>query len=293
MVIVRLNGGLGNQLFQYAAGRRLSIFHRTPIKIDLGIYDYHKLRCYSLTSFRIKESIATKSEVAKAQEKYLKNSLGGIPGLIWKFKWRRRWSLVKEFYLGPYNPEILHTTRNVYLDGYWQSEKYFIDVQDVIRQEFTVRNELSFECKAIAALITSTNSVSLHVRRADYVSDSETHQTHGVCNLEYYKKCIDLVKTRVSNPYFFVFSDDISWCKENLHFDVPTTFVTHGGAKGDYEDFRLMSLCKHNVIANSSFSWWAAWLNTNPDKMILAPRKWLNDSKYNTQDVIPDRWIKI
>jgi hypothetical protein len=293
MVIVKLNGGLGNQMFQYAAGRRLSIFHRIPIKLDVTSYDYHKLRQYSLGAFRIEEAFAAPSELTEAQGNSVENQGSGILRLIRRFGKRRRWSVVRENYLGPYNPGILNTTRDVYLDGYWQSERYFRDVQDVIKSEFTIQHELSSESRKMAALITNTDSVSIHVRRADYVLDPATHQTHGVCELEYYQMCVDLIKARIAHPYFFVFSDDVSWCKENLRFDYPIAFVAHRSARGDHEDLKLMSLCKHNIIANSSFSWWGAWLNANKNKSILAPRRWLKDLRYDTRDLIPEDWIQV
>jgi hypothetical protein len=293
MVIVRLNGGLGNQLFQYAAGRRLSIFHGTTIKLDIRTFDYHKLRHYSLAAFRIEEAFATPSEIAEAQDLSSGKQASSIQRFIRRFKAPRRWSVLREAHLGPYNPRILNTAGDVYLDGYWQSEKYFKDVHEVIRREFTVRNELGSESQKMAALIANTDSVSIHVRRADYVLDPATHQTHGVCELKYYQECVDLIKARVAHPYFFIFSDDDSWCRENLRFDYPIAFVAHHSARGDHEDLRLMSLCKHNIIANSSFSWWGAWLNTNKNKSILAPRRWLKDMRYDTRDLIPEDWIQV
>jgi hypothetical protein len=293
MVIVRLNGGLGNQLFQYAAGRRLSIFHRTPIKLDVRTFDYHKLRHYSLAAFRIKEACATPSEIAEARGNSPEKPASSILQLMRRFKKRRRWSVVREAYLGPYNPGILNTNRDVYLDGYWQSEKYFKDVEDVIRSEFTVQNESSPENESIASQILNTDSVSIHVRRADYVLDPATHETHGVCGLEYYQECIHLINERVAHPYFFVFSDDLDWCRENLRFDHSIIFVTHQCAVGEHEDLRLMSLCKHNIIANSSFSWWGAWLNTNKEKIVMSPRRWFKDQKYDTSDLIPEGWMRI
>jgi len=294
MIIVRLNGGLGNQLFQYAAGRRLSIFHRTPIKLDIRTFDHHKLRHYSLAAFKIEEVFATPAEIAEAQGvSFFGKPSGSILRLIRRLKGRRHWSVVGEAYLGPYNPGILNTTKDVYLDGYWQNEKYFKDIEDVIRREFAVRNESSSESERTASQILNTDSVSIHVRRADYVSDPATHETHGVCELEYYQKCVDLIEERLAHPSFFVFSDDLTWCRENLRFHHSTTFDTSQSATGAHEDLRLMSLCKHNIIANSSFSWWAAWLNANKDKMILAPRRWLKDMRYDTRDIIPENWIKV
>ena len=293
MIIVKLNGGLGNQLFQYAAGRRISVLHGTPIKLDLTIFEHHKLRHYSLEAFRIQESFATPQEIAEAQ-----NGIGGVAGRgkrpLWsRLKRRHQWTVVREDYLGPYDPGILEPSENVYLDGYWQSEKYFADIQDLIRREFIVRYEQDSQSAKIAEGIARTDSVSVHFRGADYLSDPETHHTHGVCEPEYYEKAVRILQEKIASPHFFVFSDDPSWCEKNLHFDHPVTFITHNSEQRAYEDLRLMSLCKHNIIANSSFSWWGAWLNANKDKVVVAPNRWFSDPRYDTGDIIPDGWLKI
>jgi hypothetical protein len=293
MVIVKLNGGLGNQMFQYAAGRRLSIFHRTPLRLDVTTFDYHRLRQYGLGAFLIKEAFATPTEIAKAQKNPFEKSGSVILRLIRMCRKRRRWTVVRENYLGPYNPGILNSSKNVYLDGYWQSKKYFEGVEDVIRSEFALRNELSRESDRIAAMISGTHSVSIHVRRADYVSDPGTNQVHGICDQSYFKKCVDLIRDRVAHPHFFIFSDDISWCKENMRFDSSFIFVDREGTGKDHEHLKLMSLCQHNIIANSSFSWWAAWLNTNMEKMVISPRRWFSIREYDTSDLIPEGWVRI
>lgn len=293
MIIVKLNGGLGNQLFQYAAGRRLSVLHGTPIKLDLAIFEYHKLRHYSLGAFHIQESFATPEEIAKAQKAIRKEAARGKRSLWRRFKRRRQWTVVRENYLRPYDAGILETSKNVYLDGYWQSEKYFIDIQDFIRREFIVRYEQDSQSTKIAEEIDRTDSVSVHFRRADYVSDPATYHTHGVCELEYYEKSVRIIQEKITSPHFFVFSDDPFWCEKNLHFDHTVTFITHNSRQREYEDLRLMSLCKHNIIANSSFSWWGAWLNRNTNKVVVAPKRWLNDPRYDTRDMIPEGWLKI
>lgn len=142
-------------------------------------------------------------------------------------------------------------------------------------------------------IIKSCNAVSLHIRRGDYISNATTNTIHGTCNLDYYKRAVEYIKKNSVSPIFFIFSDDIDWVKDNLHLNEKHYYIDWNNADTNYEDMRLMSLCKHNVIANSSFSWWGAWLNNNPKKIVIAPQKWFNDSKLNTFDVIPEKRIKI
>lgn len=293
MIIVRLNGGLGNQLFQYAAGRMLSVLHGTSIKLDLTVFEYHKLRHYSLGAFHIQESFAAPEEITEAQREIRKGAGRNKRPLWRRFNRRREWTAFREEYLGPYDAGILETSKNVYLDGYWQSEKYFADIQDLIRREFIVRYEQDSQSTKIAEEIVRTDSVSVHFRGADYLSDPATYHTHGVCEPEYYEKSVRIIQGKITSPHFFVFSDDPFWCENNLHFDDPVTFISHNSGQREYEDLRLMSLCKHNIIANSSFSWWGAWLNRNKSKVVVAPKRWLSDPFYDTRDLIPKEWLKV
>ena len=173
------------------------------------------------------------------------------------------------------------------------ANKYFADIRDILLGELTVRYEQDRQSREVAEEITSTSSVSIHVRRGDLVSNPFANRVFGTCSPEYYMKCIDFIGSKITDPHFFVFSDDSSWSSENLNLQYPTTFVNHNDANRDYEDLRLMSSCKHHILANSSFSWWAAWLNTNPDKTVLAPARWFRDEGRNTPDRLPDSWIKI
>ena len=296
MVIVRLLGGLGNQMFQYAAARNLSIRHRTTLKLDISGFESYRLREYSLHPFHVQEEFAMPEEVAQIKApprgrlsrfalRVRRRIIGPVPYY--------RQPVFSEPVLGPFDSNIMKTPRDVYLDGYWQSEKYFADIRDVIRREFTVRHEQDRQSQEIAAQITATQSVSIHVRRGDYVSNPHTSQVHGVCGLDYYRRCVDVVAETIPYPHFFVFSDEPRWVTENLRLDCPTTFVSHNDVSRGYEDLRLMSLCKHNILANSSFGWWAAWLNTNPNKLVIAPKQWFTDPSLDARDLLPDEWIKV
>ena len=292
MVIVRLMGGLGNQMFQYAAGRAVAHRNRTPLKLDISAFEQDPLRSYRLHHFNIVESIATPDEVA-----HLTKRGSGI--------WKRISRRVERYLLPPYrrsvfaqrfdhfDPDILRLRGNVYLIGYWQSEKYFKDIAHIIRQDFTFRHTADPENQKLARIIANTNSVSLHIRRGDYVSNPITYQYHGVCSLDYYRAAVARLTQTVKRPHFFVFSDDMEWAQQNLKPDYPVTYVTHNGVERDYEDLRLMSQCKHHIIANSAFSWWGPWLCTYPPKIVIAPQKWFNKADRDTSDLIPASWIRV
>ncbi len=301
MIVVKLMGGLGNQLFQYAAARRLAHLHQTTLRLDITPFkhyentspsEYYKIRAYELKHFRIQEVFATPEDIARIKGSSKKGLARIAFRLIQRLKPYYRWPIFRETHLKPFDPNILKTPKNVYLDGYWHSEKYFVDIQDVIQREFTIKYEQDPQSREIAERIANTQSVSIHVRRGDYILDPETNRFHVIYNLDYYKKCVSYIAEKVTNPHFLVFSDDPSWVTEHLHLDYPTTIVTHNDATRDYEDLRLMSMCKHNIIVNSTFSWWAAWLNTNPDKIVLAPREWFQVN-YDTRDLLPENWIKV
>jgi len=200
------------------------------------------------------------------------------------------WVIEKQF---NFDNQILNSPNNILLDGYWQSEKYFADITDILRREFVVRYQQDTQSQKVANQIKSTESISLHVRRTDYVQNTLTNQIHGTCDQDYYDRAVRYIGKRVINPHFFIFSDEPEWARSNLKLRFPMTIVDCNDASRNYEDLRLMSMCRHNIIANSSFSWWAAWLNPNSNKIVIAPQKWFNDHTRNTKDLIPDQWIKL
>jgi hypothetical protein len=292
MIIVRLIGGLGNQLFQYAIGRNLSIKTGMELKLDISGFEAYKLHAYSLGHFNIQEKIATKDEIAKlsryAAHKgkiwWLRNYLFADPTIYIKEKRDLEFQ---------YDPTIMDAHGAVYLDGYWQNEKYFKDIEKILRQEFSVEEALAGQDKVIAESMAGTNAVSVHIRRGDYVTSAKTNAVHGTCDPDYYRRAAKLIAEKSPHPHFFVFSDDHEWVKNNIIFDNPTTYVAHNDASRNYQDLRLMSLCRHNIIANSSFSWWGAWLNANPGKIVIAPKQWVADQTRDAGDLIPQTWIKI
>ncbi|MCL1936881.1 MAG: alpha-1,2-fucosyltransferase [Candidatus Azobacteroides sp.] len=286
MIIVRLKGGLGNQMFQYAAARHLSEKHKVPLKLDLSFFqiepknNQHTPRSFELDQLSITAEIATEKEIQFLRKQRWKNWFQPV------------W--IKEKGSDSYK-KIARAGKNCYLNGYWQSEKYFEDIAEIIHNEFVFKQPLSGNSLMdIQRQIENSNSISLHFRRGDYVDNPKTNKYHGLCSMDYYRSAQNRIAQNVSNPCFFVFSDDISWVKDHFSSDFPTVFI----GKNDnllHSDFRLMSLCRHNIIANSSYSWWAAWLNKNENKIVVAPKRWLaNERKQRLiTDRVPKQWIEI
>jgi len=294
MIIVQLYGGLGNQMFQYATGRALSLKNDTDLKLDLHAFESYSKgitkRKYKLDIFNIKTKFASIKEVEEytipSKIMYLLNRNLKLPTNPYSSTY------IKEKTLN-FDESVMKLSKKIYLDGYWQTEKYFKNFDKQIKIDFIFKSEPSSKNKVLLEQIKSTNSVSIHVRRTDYVSDKETNEFHGVIGTEYYRAAIVLLSQKVKNPRYFIFSDDISWCKINLKFIKDAVFVDYNKDDKSFEDMRLMSKCMHNIIANSSFSWWGAWLNNNPNKIVIAPKKWFNDPTVGVKDRVPKGWLKI
>lgn len=294
MVITKLIGGIGNQLFQYAVGRHKSLLSKSELKLDVTGFEHYPLRKYSLHAFNIEESFASEEEIYQAKKKVTRRTWRYFSPLLERMVGpKKRWTAFRELNVMPYNPAVLRAEGNIYLEGYWQSEKYFVGIGDTIRREFTMKAQPGPESKEMAEKILSTQSVSVHFRRGDYESNEVTRKVHGVLGKEYYEAAIKIIRQRVRDPHLFLFSDDADWVAENVDLGRPAIIVGHHPGVSSYEELWLMSLCKHNIIANSSFSWWGAWLNANKDKVAVAPERWFNVPMYDTSDLIPQGWLKI
>jgi hypothetical protein len=294
MVIVNIYGGLGNQLFQYAAGRAVAHRNKTVLKLDISAFESYSLRKYELGVFNIVAEFASAMEIARLKPKP-KSLAGKVEWRIRRYFTRHlvpyyRRSVFAEQSLESFDPNIFKARKDVYLEGYWQSERYFFDIEPIIRREFTLREEPNLANRTMLERIRQVNAVSLHVRRGDYVTNPHTNQFHGVPSLHYYAAAIDLIANQVDHPQFFVFSDDIAWVKENLTLDFPITYVDHNGSENAQEDLRLMSNCRHHIIANSSFSWWGAWLASNSDKVVVAPSAWFAAVTVDPASRYPKEW---
>jgi hypothetical protein len=294
MIIVKLIGGLGNQMFQYAAGRCLAHLHETELLMDTSYLEKDPKGAYTkrkpeLDVFHIDLKVATKADVERfnveGSNKYSRALQRRLPILFTNlYVAESGTTFHKEFFSYP---------ENTYLDGFWQSELYFNTIESILVNDFVLRDPLNRENKDWLKKIEGCESVSLHVRRGDYVFNAAAQSHHGSCDADYYKKAIESIKEDYKDIEVFVFSDDLNWCKANLKIKETLHFVDVNQRENQHLDMFLMSHCKHNVIANSSFSWWAAWLNRNDDKIVIAPLKWFSDPSIKTYDLIPKEWIRL
>ena len=292
MVISQILGGLGNQMFQYAAGRALSLAVEQAFLLDLRGFTNYALH----NGFELDRVFSAPVKVATSGD--VRNMLG----------WRSS-ELVRKVFKRIKSP-LLHGTRLAiephfnywsglraggtkrYLMGYWQSEMYFKDYAETLRSDFNFTIPLDETNQNIAQRIQHNNAVSLHVRRGDYITHTPNAKILSTCSLDYYNNAIDYMSKRVDSPHFFLFSDDMEWVKANLDIPFEKTYIEHNRGADSYRDMQLMHMCRHHIIANSSFSWWGAWLNPNPDKLVVAPKTWFSDGKVD-DDLIPREWIRL
>lgn len=274
-----VSGGLGNQMFQYALYLALKKRGR-KIKLDTSLYSFVGMhngfeleRCFNVNEPLVKYS--------KVHLFFLRVILKIKPSIF-----------LYEDNL-QYNNGVF-TTKCKYLSGSWQSEKYFKQIENIIRKSFIFK-DIDKRNLSITEEIKSYNSVSLHIRRGDYLGNSIYS---GVCTEEYYSKAIDEIITNCSltdNIKFYIFSDDKIYANQFIKkVKYPSVLIEHNKGIDSYKDMFLMSQCRHNIIANSSFSWWGAWLNNNPDKIVIAPKHWFNVKNVDLyKDIVPENWIKI
>lgn len=290
MIITKLQGGIGNQMFQYAIARKLALMHNTSVWLNTMFYEDRSGRKFGLQSLNVNAKIAGNDQL------FLFGMDGGAFDISWSYKALRKLIhpvVIKEQILN-YDINVINNSKKyTSLIGYWQAEKYFLDIRDELLEDFKVKELPAALNAKWATQINSVNAVSIHIRRGDYVKDKATNVMHGFCGLQYYVDAIEIIKNKIENPVFFVFSDDMEWAKNNLKSSLPVFFVENNPVEQAHEDMRLMSLCKHNIIANSTFSWWAAWLNNNTNKIVIAPKLWFADEKYKNEDLIPDKWLKL
>ena len=290
MIVSRLLGGLGNQLFQYAAGRALAIRHGTELRLDTAAFDGYPLRPYALDHLCIEGALLSDAERRALGIRRVPTSrFGRLAGRLFS---AAALPVVRERSF-EFDPEVLNAPETCYLQGHWQSPKYFAAVEAQIRRELSVRDPLAGQNLEAAGCIAACPAVSVHVRRGDYAANPATNRYHGTCGPEYYAAAETLLQGEVGDLQLFVFSDDPDWAAEKLRFRSQMTVFRHNGPKRDYEDLRLMTLCRHHIIANSTFSWWGAWLCPHPGKIVVAPKKWFKDANHGTADLIPREWRTI
>lgn len=279
-------------MFQYAAGRALALSRGVSLRLDISGFDNYGLH----NGFELDLVFSGNFEISAESD--IRRILGWrSEPLIHRVLRRSQAALLRgsRLIIEPHFnfwPGFFELPDNCYLDGYWQSEKYFKPVEDVIRIDFRFKQEMTGRNKELAEEMNGGNSVSLHIRRGDYVTNRKNHKVLSLCPLEYYQTAVHLIAGRVSNPNFFIFSDDIPWVKSHLKVDFPCSYIDHNRGMESYNDMRLMSLCRHHIIANSSFSWWGAWLDSRPDKMVVAPARWFANNN-EVADLIPGWWTAI
>lgn len=291
MVIVRLTGGLGNQLFQYAAARRLALVRAAELGLDIGWFsheapDYPAPRAYELQCFGLPARLVSLSPGTIARwERGLAARVGRWPDRRIRLPVVRQnedWEVVDE--------RVLDGPADVMLLGYWQSERYFEDVAETIRAELRLPAAPGPRFLKLLEAIGTSEAIAVHVRRGDYVTIPQVAERHGTLPASYYSRAVRLVAERVGvDAHVFLFSDDPEWAEEHLSFDLPTTHVGRMMWSAPAE-LRLIASCRHHVIANSSYSWWGAWLAEHPGQVVVAPRMWFRN---RGTAIVPPRWLRV
>jgi len=294
--IVKLNGGLGNQMFQYAFSIALGDYWKDEILFDFSYFKETAqgnalVRPFELGVF----NTICKPACDEGKQVVDKDNRNLIEKFLWflrmkKYKPEKNMIRQKSAYI--FEKKFLTQSDIYYYDGYFQNEKYFKHFRKTLLQHFSLNAENSLDKKnlEISEMIQKTNSVSIHIRRGDYVTLESANFMHGLCSLDYYEKAIKYIAKRVKNPHFYVFSDDIDWIQANLKTNYPNTVIDFNQDRSHF-DLELMKNCKHNITANSSFSWWGAWLNENPKKIVIAPKKWIAANQ--KCEIVPKRWVKL
>lgn len=289
--------GLGNQMFQYATARALAHRRHTRLLLDTSTYEAMAAidtpRKYELDVYNIKGTIASSKELQKIQQpssvkkmilKDIKHNVIKRDSKLWPYHERTT----------GYDSRVKWLPNNSYLVGWWQCPKYFESIRPALLKEFEPVKKPNKRNAELLKLVSSCSSVAIHVRRGDYVSNKHASSHHGLAPIDYYSQAIRYIEKQVPSARFIVFSDDLKWCRKELPLPKDSIFVEGNDGNKAYEDIRIMKNCKHAIIANSSFSWWGAWLNTNPSKIIIAPKEWFQNKQANDEiQIIPKDWKRL
>jgi len=292
MIVVKLQGGLGNQMFQYAIGKVLEHNTGASLLFDCSFFDDQEKRPgftprqFELGIFNPLFQTASKDTIhsffVESNSRRLRKNIG----LPYKKIYRED--------VCSFDVSILSLKGPVYLDGYFQSENYYAGNEQLVYNLFQFPEIQNYQSIELINSMESSTAVSVHFRRGDYVSDAVTGSFHGICSLDYYKQAFQLMDKKIASPHFYIFSDDIQWVEEQVAgWTHNITLVKRKNDAPAWLDMMLMSKCRHHIIANSSFSWWGAWLNNMPGKQVIAPRHWFNNVSINTNDLVPAAWVRI
>jgi len=296
MIVVKVQGGLGNQMFQYALARALAIKNQSEVHIDKSAYFLNQLRRFELNKFQCEFSIAgflDRRIFDSPQNRTLDRKLfGGVYSQIQRRRFadaQPRWVKEQNF---NFDQSVLSLKPPLYLDGYWQSPKYFSEIQGLLCKEFKLRDATLFEGITYLSKARSDSSVAIHFRRGDYVSTPATYEFHGSIDLSYYWAAIEVIRSKIAKPQFYVFSDDIAWVRQHFILE-GAQYVGAPENLSDVAQLTLMSYCRAQIIANSTFSWWAAYLNSNPKKIVVAPSRWFSSDLAKAKDLFLKEWLVI
>lgn len=276
MIIVKLQGGLGNQMFQYATGLSLSRIRKTRLALDKTWYTQEFEKQYTPRSYELSPFKLNKKQKFVRTNKIFNNK--------YLYDYHSDSTFV-------FDKRVMELPKNTILEGYFQSEKYFKNIRTELINNFDYIKDAKAKIQHHIDLSRDSSSVSVHIRRGDYVTNKSAGEFHGILSKSYYQKAVKNISSKVNKPLFFIFSDDIAWVKKNLDMPKESIFIDFN--KRGIDDMRIMRSCKHNIIANSSFSWWGAWLGEYENKIVIAPKNWFKSKELDTSDVIPARWIKI
>ena len=285
MIVTALFGGIGNQLFQYATARALALRLGVPVGLDRRWFNGSKEREYALDRFTIAD--------APVDPRMVPARVGKLPSRLLSHYLRGSLRIYREKGLA-FHPRVLRQRDGTYLHGYFQCECYFADQEAALRRDLAFAEPPSIDSRPVLAEISGSLAVSLHVRRGDYVSNPKLSSLFGIVTPDYYARAAELIAQRAGGePHFFVFSNDPAWTAENLRLGFPTRIVDHNGGSRATEDLRLMAACRHHILANSSFSWWGAWLNPSAEKIVVAPQPWFRDPSLDSSTIVPERWVRL
>jgi hypothetical protein len=278
-------------MFQYAAGLALAESKGLSLYLDVrdfegyGLHNGYELSRVFVGPFALAEPQLIRKILGWRDSPFIRRVLA---------RRQMRWARGRAFVVAPYFPYwsgLFDVSDNCYLVGYWQSECYFKRIEPALRAAFRFQKPLDGKNAALAASIAEGGAVSLHIRRGDYATNRKNQAVLGLVPLSHYEAAVEYLIGKVPNPRYFVFSDDIDWARENLRVPYPCEFIGHNRGVDSYIDMQLMSLCDHHIIANSSFSWWGAWLNVKPGKIVVCPRRWFFCNDFDTRDLFPDGWV--
>lgn len=289
MIIVKLQGGLGNQLFQYSLGKSLEVSEKRKVYFDVSSFNHSSnqtSRDFVLEKLGLKVDLIPKK-------------VASIITFLKKVSFKFNITFKSNFFSFLHSENsfqyipIVVKKKLIIFDGYWQSPKYFESISNDLTKSFYSLDRISNSGQNLIANLKSKSTVAIHIRRGDYISNKETYDFHGICDLEYYYSAIDFIESKYYVDTYIIFTDDIEWVQNN--FSIGNRIFIYGCnyAENDIDELLMMASVSHNIIANSTFSWWSAYINPNPEKIVIAPKKWFNDLSINVEDLFPTNWVRL